>query len=65
MSNVVDINRMKTGETAFMLCSCLPEGTPYLTVAIVKDNPVIIGMVCPECETELSVVNGVISHEQR
>lgn len=64
MSNVIEINPAKNNDKAFMMCPCTPEPTPYLAVAIVSDNPIICALVCPECETELIVVNGIVSDKQ-
>ena len=60
MGDVVDLRKPKNGETTFLLCSCTPEGEPYLVVSIVSDAPIIVGLMCPACETELTVINGIV-----
>jgi hypothetical protein len=60
MTNIVHLNQPKSGDTTFMRCPCTDEGTDFLVVAIMADNPIICGLLCPECEQEIPVVNGVI-----
>ena len=63
MSNVVELNPAKNGDLAFMLCPCKPEDPqPYLVVAIVGLHPIIAGLLCPECDKQLTVVNGIVNH---
>lgn len=60
MSNVISINQPKKGETTFLCCPCTDEPAPFVPVAIVSENPVIIALLCPECEKEIPVVNGIL-----
>lgn len=50
-------------EMSFLLCPCTQEGEPFLILTKeTDDNPVIIGLICPNCEQELCVTNGIV-HE--
>jgi len=60
VGDVVNINAPKNGDTAFMICPCLPDGTPFMVVAIAGSAPIICSIVCPECEQEIPAVNGII-----
>lgn len=60
MANIVDINKVKTGDLAFLMCSCKHEGEPYMVVGLTGDSPIITALVCTECETQVDVVNGVL-----
>ena len=60
MSKIVNLHEGKNGEESFMLCPCTPEGTPFIVVAIVGESPIICSLVCPECETCIPVVNGIV-----
>ena len=60
MTNVIPLNQPKPGETTFMRCPCLPEGTDFIVVAIAGKTPIICGLLCPECEQEIPVTNGLI-----
>lgn len=62
MSNVFQFPQPKNGDQSFMMCSCNPqEPEPYMVVVIVgKDAPLICGLLCPLCETQLEVVNGFV-----
>ncbi len=61
MSDVVSINPVKTGDTTFMCCPCTPEPTPFIVVAIADPRkPIICSLLCPECEHEIPVTNGIV-----
>lgn len=62
MSNVIQFDAPKKGDTSFMMCGCKPENPePYIVVAITdNDRPIIAGLLCPQCETQLDVVNGIV-----
>ena len=60
MSNVIQLDPPKKGETSFIQCNCTPEGTDFLVVVIVGESPIICGLVCPECEKNMPVVNGIV-----
>ncbi|WP_147408773.1 hypothetical protein [Kushneria sinocarnis] len=61
MGDVVDIHsRRNDGESQFVLCPCQPDGVSPLVVAMVTDKPFIAALVCPECESEIGVVNGYL-----
>lgn len=57
--NVVSFNR--PGEQTFVLCPCRDGGVP-VTPVVVHDRagPIISALVCPECEHELPVINGIV-----
>lgn len=59
-SNVVQLDQPKNGDTTFMQCGCTSEGVDFLVVVIVGDSPLVCGLLCPECETQLSVENGFV-----
>ena len=46
------------GETTFMLCACGAESGLLPVVLHDAGAPLIVALVCPECEQEASVVNG-------
>lgn len=52
------------GDMGFMQCACKPEGVDFLVVAIHQDaGAIVAALVCPECERELPVVNGVVGQD--
>jgi len=65
VTNVVSLQeklkakRQGEGEVTFISCPCTAEGTPPLAV-ILHDaqGPLVVALVCPECEQEIGVVNG-------
>lgn len=64
MDNVVQLHRAKKGDTAFMLCACMPEDPlPYMIVALQEAQPLIVALVCPGCDKQLNVVNGFVTGE--
>lgn len=60
VSNVKEINPVKNGDLAFMMCPCTDPATLLMVVAIVQDQPIISSLVCPECEEGFDVVNGIV-----
>lgn len=60
MGEVIDLHPTGDGETAFMQCGCKPEGTDYVVVVITGIRPIVTSLLCPACQTELSVVNGIV-----
>ena len=62
MSDVTDLNdkRVAVGETVFMQCPCVPGMTDFIPVVVAEDPPLLISLLCPECQTELPVVNGYV-----
>lgn len=60
MSSVVEMSPVKKGEQSWMLCGCTEEGAPFLVNAIRGDTPLIVCLVCPECETVLPVNAGFV-----
>ena len=61
MGNVVPMNPVRPGEPAFMMCPCKPEDPePYLAVALVSEKPIVIALVCPECESQLDIIDGQV-----
>lgn len=51
--------RSGEGEVTFMLCPRTDEGTPPLPVVLHDaQGPLLIALVCPECENELPILNG-------
>lgn len=63
-SNVLPFYKPVTGEPAFMVCPCQPDGVPYTIVVMAHEtHPIITGILCPECEAHFSVVNGVVQYE--
>jgi len=65
MSNIVDLEariaakRQGEGEVTFMLCPCTEEGSTVLPVVLHDaQGPLLIALVCPECENEISILNG-------
>jgi hypothetical protein len=67
MGDVIQLNQPKKGDTAFMMCSCREvDPVPFMVVAIVSWNaPIITGLMCPECETQLDVISGVVQQDPR
>lgn len=64
MGEVVDLRgKPKSGEPTFMLCGCTQDGTPMLVQAMTGDRPFIMGLLCPECDKYVPVVNGYIGDE--
>lgn len=62
MGDVIQFDAPKPGNLSFMMCPCKPDNpTPFMVVAIVDHvRPIVAGLVCPECETQLDVVNGLV-----
>jgi hypothetical protein len=61
MGDVVDLHKKpKREQLSWITCGCTPAGTEYLVQVIVRDNPIITALVCPNCESTLDVYNGVI-----
>ena len=51
--------RQGEGEVTFMLCSCQEEGvSPLPLVLHDAQGPLLIALVCPECENEIAILNG-------
>lgn len=51
--------RQGEGEVTFMLCGCTEEGSAVIPVVLHDaQGPLLISLVCPECENEISIVNG-------
>lgn len=62
MSNdkIVPFYKPRQGDPVFMVCPCQPDGVPYTIIALAHEtHPIISKLLCPECETEISVVNGI------
>lgn len=60
MGEVVNLAEPKLGDTTFIQCNCTPEGVDFLVVVMASDRPLICGLVCPACETQLAVENGFV-----
>lgn len=61
MGRVVPLRPRRRGDLAFMRCACEPEGVDFLVVAVdAEAGPIVAALVCPACETELAVVNGIV-----
>lgn len=61
MGDIIDLHsKPRFGEQSFVMCDCTDDGTPMLPV--VKHGAVtfIAMLVCPECEVEVPVVNGIV-----
>lgn len=63
MGEVIQLDAPKIGDTTFMQCNCKPEGVDFLVVVIAQHPPLICGLICPECEQHLSVVNGFVTYD--
>jgi hypothetical protein len=70
VSNIVDLQaklqakRQGEGDVTFMLCPCTPDGTPPLPVVLHDAHgPLLIALMCPECENEIGVINGRLQIE--
>lgn len=64
MTNVVELHPVpRDGELSFMLCSCTAEGVPFAVAAVASDKPFVSHLKCPECESEVPVVDGYIAPE--
>lgn len=61
MGEVVQFGAPKQNDTAFTMCACRPsDPVPYVALAIVHEtHPIICGLLCPECEALVEVVNGI------
>lgn len=63
--NVIDLQeklqkrRSGEGEVTFVICPCVEGGTP-VTPIVLHDaqGPLIVGLLCPECENETEVLGG-------
>lgn len=64
MGEIVELNPTKDGDLAFMICPCKPEGTPYMVTVVAGDNPIIASLLCPECETNFPVINGIVQPKE-
>lgn len=60
MGEVVELHQVKQGDFSFMACPCTAEPTPFVVLALVGSPPIICGLVCPECDQQLDVVNGIV-----
>lgn len=62
MGDVIDIFSKKSENISFLCCSCCPEDPqPYIPIVDVSGSvPVIIALICPECETEHIVSSGKV-----
>lgn len=64
MGDVVEMRpEPRDGETAFMLCPCTKEGTPFAVGAVVCDRPYVLHLKCPTCEQVVPVTNGYIDFQ--
>jgi hypothetical protein len=62
MSNVTYIHAQpKQGDQTFFVCGCNPEDPQaFLPIVLIQHPPLIVGLMCPECEQRLDVVNGFV-----
>lgn len=62
MSNVTEFpGNPSKGDLTFMQCPCTPEGVDFAVVAIADPHaPIVAGLLCPECESQYDVVNGIV-----
>lgn len=59
--NVVQLHAPKIGDHTFMVCGCNPKAPhAFVPIVLLQQNPVVTGLMCPECGKHLTVVNGVI-----
>lgn len=64
MSNVIELHAApRAGEPTFVLCGCADEGVPMLVQMMMGERPFIMGLICPECDAYVPVVNGYIGGE--
>ena len=51
----------RNGEETFVMCPCQDDGT-MVTPVVIHDpkGPIIVSLMCPECETVLPVDNGIV-----
>ena len=66
--NVVSIyEKLDAGELTFVCCNCdgSAHGEP-MTPVVLHDNqgPIITAVLCPNCEDEIPVVNGVLQMDR-
>ena len=65
--NLHDRGKLTPGETTFVTCDC--DGSyegETLTPVVLHDQqgPIITAVMCPNCEGEIPVVNGVLQMDQ-
>lgn len=60
MSNVIELNPVREGESSFMLCDCVEGGSPFLLCVSAQEYPEIRSLVCMECEQEIPVTDGFV-----
>lgn len=59
--NVTQLHQPRRGDVSFMMCPCKGgDGTPFEVIALVQEPPVIVTLVCPECEQTIPVTNGCV-----
>lgn len=58
MGDAVSIDNPRNGDTAWISCLCTHEPTPMHAIGLVQDSPVIVALVCPECDLTVPVENG-------
>lgn len=56
----------KLGNETFIICPCTANGTPVTPVVLHDEQgPIITSLMCPECETTIPVINGILQMEKR
>lgn len=63
MADIIDISKHRA-EPQFMQCPCTPDGgvvTPCIIFE--KGLPLIVSVVCMDCETGYNVINGFVQIE--
>lgn len=66
-NNVVPLRpkRREPGDGhCFVLCPCEPEGVPFVVVGLSADHPKIVGLVCPMCDQEVAVTDGIVEADR-
>lgn len=45
-----------------MMCPCNPAQPEAFIVVVIADEkrPIVSGLLCPACETQLDVINGIV-----
>jgi len=59
MGDVVSLDKVPPGQTAWISCDCTGESKPFNVLALVQGKPAIAALVCTECGTTIPVENGI------
>lgn len=60
MGEVINMPK-NAGAHTFVLCHCKPGGVPVTPVVLQdQSGPIIVSLMCTECERVVPVVNGII-----